>query len=453
MSHPDDIRRRKDVRTEIRRHVMKDIGQQRRRPRPPKRTALVLPHTSSQQPNYSSQLRSTNPSNNTPSRSLAPLGSFPIEADSRVLELLNFAAAAPYQPFRDIWIEVAFCDPGAFHTTLGNTADFLRRINGKDSSVNSREISSHYALSVAQLRRRLGSVAESTSEGAIANVLAHVCLTMRRCDWENWRVHMNGLTTISRIRGGFNNLRRQILILILMYDLAGAMVFDSSPRFALPTDILGRPNTSLRGVPPRLQTLLLQLEQMPCDVSSAGEALRMTSTIADVININSYSTSFWKRDMDAIIMLGPCIHFLLSIPRLSNSLDTTNISEDLIAREIVRLVCLVIMSTLKESFAFFASERVALQAKVSRFVPQNAKRLGEKYFELRIWALVTAALLQQRDERGVYIQELRREMRALGVSTPHELLEIARGIIWIDILMSPCADELMEDMKLDVAYR
>ncbi|KAK9426966.1 hypothetical protein V1505DRAFT_381774 [Lipomyces doorenjongii] len=454
MSHPEDIRRQKEVRTEIRRHVMKGIGQQRRRPRPTK-TSPRARRTSSREVDDDelSQLHDTDINNTSPGRTLATLGSFPIEADMRVLELIHFAETAPYQPFRSVWIEVALCDPGAFHVTLGNAADLLRKINGDNSPIKSPEVLSHYAVSVMQLRRRLNCVAESISEGAIANILAHVCLTMRHYDWDSWRVHMDGLSLISKLRGGFANLGHHIPILILLYDLAGAMVFDSYPRFSLPTDVLGTPRRSLRGVPSRLQALLIQLEQMPPEVAPAGEALRLISSIADVINTNSHSASFWKRDIDAITLMGPCIHFLLSMPRLSNNFETKANSQDLIAREMVRLVCLMLMSRLKEMFAFFASEKVALQARLARFLSQNAKRLGKRYFELKIWALVTASMLQHRDGRGVYIHEIRRELRAMDNPTPYDVVEIAREVVWIDILMSPFADELAEDMTLCVFPR
>lgn len=136
------------------------------------------------------------------------------------------------------------------------------------------------------------------------------------------------------------------------------------------------------------------------------------------------------------------------MPRLPSELETKANLEDLIAREMVRLACLMLMSRLKELFAFVASERVALQARVAEFVSQNVKRLGKRYFELKIWALVTVALLQHRDERGVYIKEIQGEMRTMDIPTPSEVPEIARDIVWIDILMSPFADELAEDMAL-----
>lgn len=91
LSHPDDIHRQKEVRTEIRRHVMKDIGQRRRRPRL-KETYLQATRTSSLElGNYKvSHLPGANANNLSPGRSLAMLGNFPVEADMRVLELMHF---------------------------------------------------------------------------------------------------------------------------------------------------------------------------------------------------------------------------------------------------------------------------------------------------------------------------------------------------------------------------
>lgn len=176
----------------------------------------------------------------------------------------------------------------------------------------------------------------------------------------------------------------------------------------------------------------------------------MISSIAGVINTNSHSTSFWKRDIDAISLFGPCVHSLLSMPRLPFNFEIMDDAEDLIAREMVRLTCLMLMSRLKELFAFPASERVALELKTTEFMSRNVKVVGKRYFELKMWALVTVALLQHRDERGIYIQEMQRELRATNITTPYFLVEIARDIVWIDILLSPLTDELVEDIALHV---
>ncbi|CAM1503492.1 Fc.00g010830.m01.CDS01 [Cosmosporella sp. VM-42] len=451
MSHPEDIRRQKAVRTEIRRHVMKGIGQQRRRPRATKATPPVMQGSSEtvNKSQYSSP-RALSSNRAVPARSLPALGSFPVQADMRVLELVHFgnSPSHSYQPFRRVWFEVALCDPGAFHVTLGNAAALWANLKTNSSSPWDPEVSNHYALSVKYLRNRLSNVAESITEGAIANILAHICLNMRHDDWDSWKVHMDGLSLVWRLRGGFDDLDHRIHTLLFMYDLAGAMVFDSIPRFPVPPDILVASKKSHRELPFRLQVLLVQYEQMSPDMGLASQALRMVSAITDVVNLNSQSVSFWQRDIGAITLIGPCIHFLLSIPRLPGDLESQANSESLVAREMVRLSCLLVMSRLKEVFTLFATERAALETRMSQFLSLDAKRLGQKYYELKVWALVTAALLHKRDGREAYIFELQTAMRAVDKTQPLEMIDMAKEIIWVNFLESPVADELVRDLTM-----
>lgn len=91
LSHPDDLHRQKEVRTEIRRHVMKDIGQRRRRPRPKEASSRATQTPSSESSDYeTSQLRGADINSALPSQSLAILAHFPVEADMRALELMHF---------------------------------------------------------------------------------------------------------------------------------------------------------------------------------------------------------------------------------------------------------------------------------------------------------------------------------------------------------------------------
>lgn len=230
------------------------------------------------------------------------------------------------------------------------------------------------------------------------------------------------------------------------YDLTGAMVFDSFPRFDLPLQLVGTFDRPSRPPTPRLQGLLNQ--PMSPTFLPAGQALKMVSSIADIININSRRSSFWEKDTDAIRLIGPCIHFLLSIPRLPSEYLAMTYPEDLIAREMVRLTCLMLMSKLKELFKFPPSEQVALHARLVEFFSQNMKRLGQKYKELKTWALVTIILLQYHTREDMYIREMEREISGMDKLTPSELTDIARDIIWIDILMSPFSEDLLVEMTL-----
>lgn len=200
LSHPDDLHRKKEVRTEIRRHVMKDIGQQRRRPRLKEISSQAFQTFFLESSDHeTSQLPVTNINSVSLSQNLATLAHFPVEADMRALELMHsrkspklsvglefnsyiktcivLVVTAPYQAFRGVWVELALCDPGAFHVTLGNAASFLTTTGGT-GSISKQEAFRHFEISTQKLRHRLNNFTESMSEGTIVNILAHVCLTV-----------------------------------------------------------------------------------------------------------------------------------------------------------------------------------------------------------------------------------------------------------------------------------
>lgn len=452
LSNPESLYTDEGIRTEIRRHVMKDIGQQRRRRRPKAKSSKAT-HSSDQHPvEGTPSTRSENGKVSLPSQSLVPLVSLPVEANARVRELLHFnnASSHIYQPLNKVWFQLALTDEGALHVTLGNTATFLAKLKGDDNPMKNPEILNHFSSSVMLLRRRLTSATESVREGTIANILAHVCFSIRHGDWDSWSVHMDGLRLISKLRGGLADLGHPMPTLILFYDIAGSMVFDSFPRFPLPPDILAGRTRSIRDVPYRLRALLIQIEQMPPDISVVGDGLQMLSSIADVINRGSHSASFWEKDIDAITLLGPCIHFLLSMPRLPNDFDTLPQASDLIMREILRLVGLLIMSTLKAMFGLPSSEQAPIQAKLSDLVVRHATSLEERHFELKVWALVTVALLQNRGERGVYVHEIQGVVSGMVNQSPREVIEVAEEMIWINILESPNAESLLQEVNFFV---
>lgn len=101
-------------------------------------------------------------------------------------ELLTRCLAPPlanatshlYQSLRKVWIEIAVTDPGAFHVTLGNAATFLAKLRGDNDPFRNPEIVRHYGRSMTLLRQRLMDPGESIQEGTIANILAHLCLSV-----------------------------------------------------------------------------------------------------------------------------------------------------------------------------------------------------------------------------------------------------------------------------------
>lgn len=100
LSHPDDLKKNKTTMlAEIRRHVMRGIGESRRRQRPELDCQITLDFHDFEITASSTKPEETKEPPPKPSpvlvgqqlqNSLVPLGFFPIEANPRVLELVNF---------------------------------------------------------------------------------------------------------------------------------------------------------------------------------------------------------------------------------------------------------------------------------------------------------------------------------------------------------------------------
>ncbi|KAL6790268.1 hypothetical protein GGI42DRAFT_337086 [Trichoderma sp. SZMC 28013] len=429
VSHPGDVRHQM---TDIRRFVMRGGNQQRRA------------QESRQENPPSVRLGSDNSS---PGRSLPPLGSFPVPGDTRMLELVRFANEVTdvYIPFRATWFEVSLMDPGAFKVILGNNASFWERLASNNTVAKTPEVMRHYSQSIVQLRQRLDDETAVRGQGIVANVLGHVCLNMRHCDWATWKVHMDGLCLILNTRGGLCDLAYPIVLLILFYDLVGAIVFDSNPRFPLYASFgIPSPNGDILSTPPRLRALLLRLAQT-FDMVAAGEALTKMSHMSGIIKEKSRSSNFWKKDVDGLLMVSPALHFLLSMPRLPNDYMTHTNRGDLVARELVRLTCLTIMSVLKERFSFFTVERAGLQARLVQFIAANIRYVEPDYFDIKVWALITGALMEERSLRDLYINEIKHIMMMTNTSVGN-LVHITQEMVWIDALTSSSVNELIQDI-------
>ena len=193
--------------------------------------------------------------------------------------------------------------------------------------------------------------------------------------------------------------------------------------------------------------MLLQLNQKSPHGAQIGRALQDLSGIADVVNLNSHSTQFWNKDMDGFSLLGPHIHYLLSMARLPADFESTSEPEDLIAKEMVRVICLVVASRLKEMFTFFVDERIVLQERFAALVPLT-RRLSEPYLQAKMWALVTAASLQPMDSRGIYLDEMAKDVSTMENPACYTFIQEAKELIWIDCLESPAVDELQRDLTL-----
>lgn len=89
-----------------------------------------------------------------------------------------------------------------------------------------------------------------------------------------------------------------------------------------------------------------------------------------------------------------------------------------------------------------------LEVKLSRFIGQHARDMKGEFLEVKVWAFVTAAVLQPPDRRSTIFEGLIRVGKELIEFSPRKAVELAREMIWIDIVESPNVEGVLEDMEL-----
>ncbi|KAE9988306.1 hypothetical protein EG328_011679 [Venturia inaequalis] len=209
------------IRTKVRKHVMKDIGRARRRPKKSPTTFEVI----------------FNPQCQLGSREIDPFVRFPIEMGETERSLLSMI-------FRDVdctqyahryeWFSVALIDEATMLLVLSNSAAHRDRVNGLPIGQKSPDAHELYLRALESVNRRLLKPEPEISEGlvgAIAGLMTHNDIVG---NFEEWTVHVNGLEKLLATRGGINNIStRELKDTILYIELRGAFYQDIIPRFPL----------------------------------------------------------------------------------------------------------------------------------------------------------------------------------------------------------------------------
>ncbi|RSL85663.1 hypothetical protein CEP52_016076 [Fusarium oligoseptatum] len=444
LSHPDDIRRH-DVQKGIRRHVMTNVGQSRRKK--PRHIVIPLEILTPQADSNDFQLeghpvdgqRPDAPETRSPHRlfQLNRLGILGVELSDRTLQIVHFIAAeSEYinQPFHSIWVRIGFSDPTTLHLSMATTLLLWNRKNNDPilTAANDMEAVRYYSKALKDLSTRLSDPFDCTSAGVVATIIGCLCHDVHIGDWGRWSTHVDGLYQVSQLRGGIDGMDNHIPAIASWLDLIGSAALDTTPRFPVPS-AFPTANESAKGTLPALRFLASYMKLAFPQLSPVSEALCMMSSIAQKVNSNSHRPDFWKDSVSAINLLGPVTHHLLSVCRVCQIGGEA--SEVLILGEMIRLTCLMLLSRLKGLFSLNTLDMVSLWANFMTTLSLPVMdRVTTHLNDLGLWALVTCALIQPGDGMEELLSHIEAAMRAKGIADMHGAIDLARALIWIDAI-------------------
>ncbi|KAI1336931.1 hypothetical protein F5Y15DRAFT_191342 [Xylariaceae sp. FL0016] len=444
---PGDLKKHS---TRIRRHVMKDIGKARRRPKARHETRVdeqvaatsiddeILPSAEkSSKSRGSSQVLSL--SDPLSDGSLSTMV-YPTDMDEERLQLarLMFAEAkSNYRPFRSSWLSMGLSDPAAWHITMANAVLFRKvTLRGRKPGFDAdAEAMKWYEQSLETITRRLADSEQNGGEGLVIAVVGLLCHDTSMGNFERQEIHLRGLKRLVDQKGGIDELRSTVLRLMISWqDLSGATYRNAAPHFKIPKGSIDEIDTGD-------DTSFLEVMLMDWDMScpALGDivgALKATAAVASFIRTNSRSDpKFWTDDVTAARLLGPAFHKILSLKGRPLPEDMSDAAYSATAaREAFRRAALIFLAMVKIKFGAYAPEmsrhiyafhQISLIPMVDwAFVPQ-----------LNLWAHFIAALQEETQDRAWHVFTIASIMESLHLSTSTEALDVARGIIWVEELV------------------
>ncbi|KAI0600082.1 hypothetical protein F4775DRAFT_590805 [Biscogniauxia sp. FL1348] len=451
VDRPDDVKRHS---TKIRRHVMKDIGKARRRPKKRGQTTVAVSGArvgvEVGEPHDLPSLAFANPNVDGSLSAMV----YPTEMDEVRLDLARYMfaeARANYRPFRFPWMSMGLSDPAAWHITMANAVLFrgMRPGGGaKPDYDSSLEAMKWYTRSLESITRRLADPAESSGEGLIVAVAGFICHDSSTGNFARQEVHMKGLKRLVENRGGLEELSSPFLrLMISWHDLLGASYRDAAPLF-------GVPRGSIAAADVGADTRYLDGLLAAWGASSSGDvarALRATAAVAGYINGRCGAGAgdarrFWQDEVLAARLLAPALHAVLSLE--------AGVGDG--GREALRRAALLFLAGVKARFGAPPHE-LARHRDAFRQVAQQQQRPGVVDWavvpaELHLWAQVTCALLHENGPgRAWNVVVIAGIMRALGLATGAHAIALVRRIIWVDALAVGKVDALCREIDSLVA--
>ncbi len=174
--------------------------------------------------------------------------------------------------------------------------------------------------------------------------------------------------------------------------------------------------------------------------------LQMMSSVANTVNRHDSDALFRGVDVEAVNILTPLTHYLLSMPRIPGIHPPEFESDLLVLRELVQLACLMLLSGLKKRFSLNASDMTRLRERLLSLLAAETEETTGMFNELRLWALVTSALLQSSQDRAAFVHDIRRLMIELGLRRAYEAINITKVVIWIENLEAQEEAQLVQEV-------
>ncbi|KAK6543234.1 hypothetical protein TWF694_000002 [Orbilia ellipsospora] len=467
VTHPSALKQHS---TEIRKHVMRDIGHARRRTkvkdvrRMRKTTATIT----NAEKSLTNAMRIRSVSDDRTERQVlchmaqlarryGPLDEknlhaflYPMEMGEPQLQtirnLFSQTSRPRRRPLLSIWFALMATDVGAFHLLLASSylASGCSIPGNNTPSVpyqkNNTTALLYYNKSIVSVKKRILQSNASSDDGLIIALLSFLCYNVKIQNFEQWNIHIIGLERLIALRGGIDTLDNAYTrLLIIWQDLCGAAAIDVSPRFPLSPDL--NFYAAYKGLGTRSSIFRSNLEGLRITSPSFEETINVLEFMAGVsifIKDGAADETFWDNDIQTTQLIINLVHKALSLPRMEpeSVYLCALLTPDLIIREVLRGSMIIFLALLKvrSGFSMAPLELVKHISSLRFFL--SLPTINWSFIpELKLWVLFICSFGPSSGDREWSVSHIKGEMLKHRLSNSADVLKVVNEIIWIENLV------------------
>ncbi|KAH7413156.1 hypothetical protein BKA64DRAFT_346789 [Cadophora sp. MPI-SDFR-AT-0126] len=362
-----------------------------------------------------------------------PFARYPVPMKGQMRELLDEAFDDRYHnigPWRDACLPIGMLGPAAFHQMLSNALLNIRCRRPTCTPSDTYESIRHHGIAVKIVKEGMSEPVVATSDAFIGAIVGLTCYHCHTGNHDAWKLHMNGLEQVIRLRGGIHTLdsNKRVRALLGWSDATGSSVEDIHPRFPLPSFI------------PDIETLPSCPTISPHqDHILAVWLVRFTNYInlLDLMNHLqrfNYNLQYEAQNQNRKIFqdgdfatsyLFPLIHQCL---RLSGNSIVVN-EHDTNILQAVRISCLLYTAEIRRLFGI-NGVAAKLHTQKLKFYLENSKHDWGELGMLRLWCLAMGGMESEGADRAWFAAEIASEGAEMGYPMWHDLETQMEEMVW-----------------------
>ncbi|PVI01939.1 hypothetical protein DM02DRAFT_653959 [Periconia macrospinosa] len=461
---------RRDVRTAIQKHVMRDIGVARRgQPRPqrqlenvrdckkhdaslfrniapkthPEKHPIRKVHTKAI--TSAQELAYTGPSAKVPwlvsgGCRTDPFACFPIHMTSETSFLIDYLLVSSeprLQPIKETWLPMSLSDPALFYEILSHISrDITASFPGY---AKEKQAFALHSQALQSVNKRLSDPVESVSDGIIATILGFACFSLFDRDWTSYDMHIEGLRTIITLKGGVHAIDHDRILRLLLsgIDVSASCFTGQPPKFPLPISTLSELRDDEQEIPwwfphPSVNESSIWSITFPHDPTLA-EIFKDLSITSMAIKSELKKRLLWQDQSFLKTWVDPLTHRLLD-----GGVELKDIDETNFVNESCRLGALILLSKIRRRFGARLVFTEVETERLRTLLEINGEG-WTSFKKMLLWTAILAALETDNEDRLWFCDIIGNTAKAMDLQGWDEIIVHASNLLWVgDVLDKEC---------------